>query len=471
MKEQQMKMKDQQRDTVIRDDEDVQDDWWNADNPVLDEILDEQQKRQEYARKVVNEEVRDKLNNHRWFDPASWSDTTEMDNLIEAVGKALPAKVNKKRRIHLRVVLANLLKAWAYDETQYIAYHRKHRRYSDLPVRLNPAGMTKLVSKVVDDLSESGFIEHHQGRYSVDHSMGFCSKMRCTAELISLLEPTGFIPGDMIQRHPGAELIVLKSSKGTNWQNGKVAKTGGGLLDYEDTPEIRQMRGKLMAYNAFLQKHDIRLPGSLSEPKAKTLHRTFNNGSWEEGGRYAGGWWINQKEEARACILIDGKPTVELDYGSSLLRVLYALNGACPDDPQGDLYGLPGFHREAVKKLSMRCLSNKRKHSVISGTRSDLEEKSPEIAQETNTELLVKIFEEKHKAVAHDFYKGMIHVLQYRESEMCSRIIMGLMEEDICCLPIYDSFIVQKEHEDRLRTAMISAFRDEMGVGFDPVIK
>ena len=55
------------------------------------------------------------------------------------------------------------------------------------------------------------------------------------------------------------------------------------------------------------------------------LYRVFNNGSFDEGGRFYGGWWQNLPSEYRQFITINGHTTSEYDYSApSILAMLYA---------------------------------------------------------------------------------------------------------------------------------------------------
>ena len=50
----------------------------------------------------------------------------------------------------------------------------------------------------------------------------------------------------------------------------------------------------------------------------------LNNNSWEEGGRFYGGWW-ELISEHRQGIRIYGERTIELDYRGLHIVFLYAL--------------------------------------------------------------------------------------------------------------------------------------------------
>lgn len=434
----------------------------------MEEQTQHEKERREYAQITGDEDLRDRLNKHSWLDVSLWSRAEEVEALVDLIAHTmLETKPNKKRLTHLRVILMNLLRASKEGVPDYVTYYRKYAPYSKRPARYNPAGITRLTVNVIDDLINAGLIEHHRGQYSVEYDMGYCSKMAPTDTLLELMDSAGIIP-EMVGRHPDSEVVLLRDSKETEWNGTETIRTGGSFINYTDDIDIEVMRDEINSYNGFLNHHDVRVPG-LPKPEFTGVHRIFNNASWEQGGRFAGGWWMLLKKDVRKGIQIDHKPTIELDFSSSLLSILYAVNGIEPTG--GDQYHLDGFDRDIVKKASMRCLNNKRRYHAINGLERDLLKDYPDIADSVDCERLITAFEKKHELVANDFYSGMGYYLMYLESEICFQVMMDLMEQEICCLSIHDSFIVQKEHRDELWSAMVDAFRDILNVAYTPVIK
>jgi hypothetical protein len=103
----------------------------------------------------------------------------------------------------------------------------------------------------------------------------------------------------------------------------------------------------------------------------RLLRRYFNNGSFEEGGRLFGGFWMQMKKRDRyEGIRIDGDEVISLDYGQMTPRLLYGHAGVTP--PTEDAYTLPGleFHRDGVKKVFNAMLyANKPLGRMPQGTR------------------------------------------------------------------------------------------------------
>ena len=150
-------------------------------------------------------------------------------------------------------------------------------------------------------------------------------------------------------RSDAEEIIVLKAAKGHPNDEPRY-------IDYEDTETTNAYRSDLRAINRWLDEADIEfitsVDGAEVDTTARRLRRVFNNGSFEEGGRLWGGFWMNLSKTARRNDLyIDGEAIAELDYGQMALRLLYGHVGA--ELPEGDLYAVPGLesYREGVKKV------------------------------------------------------------------------------------------------------------------------
>ena len=76
----------------------------------------------------------------------------------------------------------------------------------------------------------------------------------------------------------------------------------------------------------------LNLPEALYQER--TVRRIFNNGSFEEGGRFYGGWWERIPSRCRPHITIVGMPTVEMDYSAIQPRLLLSERKVEPDgDP------------------------------------------------------------------------------------------------------------------------------------------
>jgi len=257
------------------------------------------------------------------------------------------------------------------------------------------------------------------------------------------------------------ELIQLKDAKKR-------------LLDFGDTDETIGMRSVLNAYNALIGEHvvspnisqsalDVLLKGKLLGFSRTTYHRVFNNSSFEQGGRFYGPWWINAPGSVRRHILIDGMPTVELDYSAMHIHLVYSLEGIdywSLHGPEDDPYTIDGESpemRNAIKKafiIALNCTSKKKAiYSITNEFR--------ELGYDTRTLVprkVVAAFEQRHPRIAHHLYSGSGTHLQRLESNITEEILIRTLERNECALNIHDGFILKLDGLEQLKNDMIDSF-------------
>jgi len=88
----------------------------------------------------------------------------------------------------------------------------------------------------------------------------------------------------------------------------------------------------------------------------KSLHRVFNNGSLECGGRYYGSFHQSIKKSWRKTILINGNPVLEPDFVAHHIRLLYNMEGI---DYRDDPYEAPAEcegERDLFKKIDRKSV-------------------------------------------------------------------------------------------------------------------
>ena len=57
----------------------------------------------------------------------------------------------------------------------------------------------------------------------------------------------------------------------------------------------------------------------------KFVRRVFNTGTFDDGGRFYGGWWQLIDGSYRKDIRTNNVPTVEIDYSSLHVSLAYAM--------------------------------------------------------------------------------------------------------------------------------------------------
>jgi hypothetical protein len=184
----------------------------------------------------------------------------------------------------------------------------------------------------------------------------------------------------------------------------------------------------------------------------------FNNGSFVQGGRLWGGFWMNlKKQRRREDITIEREPIVELDYGQMALRLLYAKVGA--PLPEGDLYAVPGLRsREGVKKIINAALfSDRTQRRMPQGARQYFGD------EVTYREALTAI-KQRHAPIADYFFKGLGMELMFRESEILIDVLLRVQEQGKVALPLHDGLLTSRSAAPVVKETMEEVFRRRTGI-------
>jgi hypothetical protein len=223
--------------------------------------------------------------------------------------------------------------------------------------------------------------------------------------------------------------------------------------------DIELMRGQVARINNWLALADIELldgPGSPSIGEdgliialyRRSLHRIFNNGSWQAGGRLWGGFWMSMKRHDRSRIRINGEPITDVDYRQLYPVLAYAR--AQTEPPEGDLYDTAGDRssRDGWKILINALLFAEKQLGNW-----------PEQARKyfpdgTKLKEAIKQIERKHPAIAHLFGSGVGFQLMRIESDILIAVIGHLFKNGITALPLHDAVLVAESCAEAAKEAM-----------------
>ncbi|WP_338531274.1 hypothetical protein [Nitratireductor thuwali] len=190
----------------------------------------------------------------------------------------------------------------------------------------------------------------------------------------------------------------------------------------------------------------------------RKLYRVFNNGTFENGGRFYGGWWQGIPGRYRKFLTINGYTTAELDYSNMQIAMLYAREGR---QLEGDAYaveGVPQEYRGLLKKTLFKII-NARGHI-----------RAPLVASRPpgwDWRTLLEALEQRHQPIAAYFRSGIGIQLQRLDSDIAERVMIRMRADGNLALPVHDSFIVMDGQQDALREAMSGAYRDIMGANIE----
>lgn len=404
------------------------------------------------------------------FDVGRWSDDPRINRLARQITAGIVhnfkrgyKSYQKRYDTTIKNVLLNLLVCFDHPSAEWVAYSRNkndygiNTRYDKLHINYGP------LIKVVDTMIARGYIDNKNGINYI--GFGRMSRMRPTAKLLRLLSQC-----TSVRVKCAKELIQLKDADKK-------------LIDYQDTPFSRRKRRIIKRLNSVISGGSIDIQLSNQQEleyyrknnkwidcSLNTMHRVFNNSSFEEGGRFVGGWWQWINAELRSLIRINGEPVVELDYSCFHTRMLYDIE--CVPQPLGDMYLVDGFERarEICKKMINVIYNAKSVEKAEQAVRigHNLKHKRPNTYTKQKMMDLIHGLRDKHSSIAHYFGSGIGRRLQFLDSCISERIMVTLANHGVTCLPVHDSFVVPESCERLLWDAMRREYMNEFGK--EPVI-
>lgn len=353
----------------------------------------------------------------------------------------------------LRVILLNLIRVRTVDATLTVGIPSGRERL-EKEKRYRPAFMTMHYHlKALDLLQERGLVwmvkAGHQQEDYAETARYTLTDAGCDSLLLSGLTTKDFT---IAKRD---EVILLKDKEKR-------------LTPYTDTPETQTMRANLRRLNDLLGATDIattRPATPLTDfhedysGQKTDLYRVFNNGSFEEGGRFYGGWWQHAKKHLRRCITIDGQPTVEADFKGLHPAILFANHGLpIPPDPYALVPGIADNEtlRDHAKTTFLALLN--------AGKGGTGEPKDFDAAEHGMTKTAFRqAVRDAFPMLPGIFGTGIGLRLQHEDSDLAERVMLHFADRDVAVLPVHDSFIIAARHRDELVRVMQGVFHDAYG--------
>jgi len=256
----------------------------------------------------------------------------------------------------------------------------------------------------------------------------------------------------------GEETIILKREKNDLWDH-------GGTLEYKDNDLTNLYRGEMRLINQWIKNADL----NYMEPfhgkdkhnydlDCRLLKRYFTRGSFKSGGRLFGGFWQQIKKVHRENLLIEGENIVVLDYSQMSPKILYGYCGLVPE--LEDCYLIEGYEhcRKGIKKVfNAMTFSNE----PMTRFPKDINSLFP---VKTRFKDVSDAIEKEHFRIAHLFYTGIGHYLQFMESQILVEVLLKLIDNGIIALPVHDAVFVGWTHVYKSTQVMEQVFLDMTNV-------
>ena len=349
-------------------------------------------------------------------------------------------------------------------------YHRKH------------ISSYRVIKNVTDFLVAADYLELPFGKSPKhpDPKRRRTTRYRATAGLIDLCNEHSINPY-MIVPYEDSEVIILRAKR-------KYGQSQGDPVDYTETPFTRRSRKNLRKINKFIAGHNINLDITDDQERDLLLRllnrddptrdryldftktrmtRIFNNSSFEQGGRFYGGWWQPIFGKYRVLITINGKRTVQLDYSGMHFAIMYADLGL--DIPMDDPYTLTGYgehlrgHIKKALNIIVNCADRDQAIGTIDGRIKD----GKLSAELGDGDRLIQAFIAAHPLIEHKIASGEGVRGQFTDSQIAERILLKGIDIGLCILPIHDGFITTAGDEFVLEGLMNEAFTEVTGFNAD----
>jgi hypothetical protein len=405
----------------------------------------------------------------------------------------------KRTRDAFSILLPNLHRAHRLDPNLYLIVDRSSKAFPNSVY--NPVIGSRGLKRALDYLIDKKLVEKKGGNKNRETDQGYVTRIRASDKLIKELD--GLMFGLRPLPHQEGAFPVtrntfvddphsISSMKHYNVRDlplirlkrAKGDLDGSSFIKFDATDETRTMDERLTAFNKFLTDHwvDLFIPdqklqqidpelrlvnedglkGCIDIAGRRSLYRVFNNGAFNQGGRFYGGWWQDVPSRLRQYVTINWYTTAELDFSAIQLNMLYALEGMAPPEFSYALPGFPNEYRNVLKTAFFKLINAKSHVRPIP---------KANLPQGWTWKMVVDGLRQLHAPIEKHFSSGIGIELQRKDSDVAEKVMIDLMDENILALPVHDSFIVIDGNQNRLREVMLQAYRavmkQDIGISVD----
>ena len=238
---------------------------------------------------------------------------------------------------------------------------------------------------------------------------------------------------------------------------------------------VREVRDYLYEYNKFSLTKVVSLRDIIYDVQ---MYKVYNRSSFNKGARsFMKDSIQNLSKQDRHDLVIDNIPVCAFDYKGFEPSLTYSIEQEVMECEDPYCIDMKGYDDELLRKL---C-----KTSLLIMLNADSKEEAfsainLNIAKEYNleklylegkipstyipTKIIMGLLEEKHHLIAHRFYKSFGLEVQYIGSLINDFVVSYMMQNyGQLVLQVFDEFLCQNTHADKLEKAMKLAFQHVFG--------
>lgn len=378
--------------------------------------------------------------------------------------------------IKVRKVVSNVVRWYPYTDTEslgcviynLLACMRKgsvlvYSRNTRTIAGISKKGITPTrIIKAVDFLEKSGYVVNHKGTASAVVENRRVSYLQPT-ELFNQTWPSAEI-------HMQAELDYLEQCEVI-----ELRDENKNTIPYKNSEHTKRMTEVVRSLNSLNEK--CKVVDRDGDIMTNIYCRIFNE-SFDYGGRFYRADVLaikNKDDNARLDITMDGSEIIEVDYSNLHFRIAAALEDLDSEDVPLDVYsGILDDEenktdRNIVKlavNMMFNCSDEATAQRAIQKGINTMKPKDKAVYTLGNAKSVMALIYRSYPSFTHLFCEASSfgRVLQNADSHLASDILEVMIENEIPCLPVHDSFIVKMQHLDILCKAMGDCFRKRFNV-------
>ena len=328
----------------------------------------------------------------------------------------------------------------------------------------NKKGITvHKVKKCVDWLEKEGYIVNH---------IGVASK-QVENRMSSYIEPTEKFKSIWSEKQElQAALDYLEQSEVV-----ELRDKGKNNVAYRGSSAITNMSNVVRELNKINETATVVDGGG--ERMTNIYCRIFNE-SFEFGGRFYRADVLairNKENDSRLDITINGDPVVEVDYSNLHFRIAAALEDIDAEDLPLDVYSgmlideQNKVDRKIVKvavNIMFNCSETGQAQRTIQQEINNLPPEDREVYTLGSAKSVMSLIKCEYPDFTYMFCNDSSYgrVLQNHDSNLASDVLQVFVDKGFPCLPVHDSFIVQKQHINLLCDSMGDCFRSRFEVDY-----
>ena len=369
--------------------------------------------------------------------------------------------------------ITGVVSHWDYDDPQalgvvisnLISCHRKNRRLVYSRNTSKRANSKKKITayriiKAVDHLTEQGWVINVIGKAHAQKEK----------REVSYILPTDQFINQFCSDVESIRLAELAYAEAYMYL--ELRDEDKNPINFRPSHKTKALEEVVRKLNTILEICTIR-DGNGQE--LNNFYCRIFNKDFEHGGRFyrADVLLINNEQGDRLDITINGNKVVEVDYSNLHFRIAAAQEGIDLDSVQNDVYSgvlkdgeYSAINRKIVKlavNIMFNSLDKRKAYGAIN--KEIISRKTDEYTLGTGKEVAERIYK-AYPAFTSLFCQGDGYgsVLQNLDSELASDVLRAMISHNVPCLPVHDSFLVERKHEQLLIQTMADCFRERFNV-------